>query len=151
MMVYSVAPMKCTVHLYWHFLLFSPDVLLQLTQLSCKVIGSWMCQIGASWWGGGTLYCTKLLQVLIYCCRVLRSVAGTTDSSVLADSREGSRDCAVLCMVLCCTVTPSCYCCRLLLCSCRRHLAARAPVHRQEPLSILSQYLSINYQGKKQT
>ena len=38
------------------------------------------------------------------CFQVLRSVSGTTDQSILAHSREGSRKCAVLCMSLCRTV-----------------------------------------------
>jgi hypothetical protein len=42
------------------------------------------------------------------------------------------------------------FCCRLLLCSCRRHFASGAPVHHQELLCILFQRLWICYQGKKQ-
>ena len=48
-----------------------------------------------------------------------------------------------------CTVPPSCYCCRLLLSYCRRHLAARASVHNQALSLILLHCVWISSQGKK--
>ena len=44
----------------------------------------------------------------------------------------------------------SCLCCRLLLCSCRSHLVAGAPVHHHEILWTLFLCLWICFQGNKQ-
>jgi hypothetical protein len=59
-----------------------------------KVMGSWSCQVARA-------RCRKLLQVHT---PSLRSVSGTTDQSILANSREESRNCSVLFVSLCRTV-----------------------------------------------
>jgi len=49
-------------------------------------------------------YCTKWLQVIIRLLSGATFSSGNTDNSILADRRERSRECSVLCMSLCCTI-----------------------------------------------
>jgi hypothetical protein len=151
---------SCAVELHSHLPLFTSDVSTigaADTRVVTMLVGdlrppqSWEVR-AVKWRGHVVPNCCKCSYT---CFQVLCSVSGTADQSILADRKEGSRECTVLCMSLCAlyeggTVTSPCLCCRLLLCSCRRHLASGAPVHHQELLWILFQCLWICYQGKKQ-
>jgi len=108
MMFYSVAPVSCTVELILNFLLFSSEVSLHLARLSCVLwtFAPAKSELSSSdsWWGGGTFYCTKWLQVIIRLLLGATFSSGNTDNSILADRRERSRECSVLCMSLWCTI-----------------------------------------------
>jgi len=159
-MVYSVAPVSSAVELHSHLPLFTSDVSAVGTADSCvstMLLGELRTRNHgklelAS--GEGTLYqIAANAHTLASGCYVPFQEPPTKVFWQTAGREAGT----ALCFACHCaalyqggTVTSSCLCCRLLLCSCRRHLASRAPVHHQELFWLLFQCLWICYQGKKQ-
>jgi len=157
MMFYSVAPVSCTVELILYFLLFSSEVSLHLAKLSC-MLGTFAPAVRAV----KQRFMTRRGHVLLYQMAasdhtlVVGCHVQLQETSTIAFWQTGGREAGnALCFAChcdalyeCCTVTPSCHCCRLLLCFCRIHLAAGTTLHHQELLWILFHCLCIFYQKK---
>jgi hypothetical protein len=160
MMVYSVAPVSCAIELHSLLPLFTSDVSAigaAYSRVLAMLVGD-LCtrnhrKLDLSS-GEGTLYqIAANAHTLTSRCYVPFQEPPTKVLWQTAGREAGTALCfACHCAALYegSTVTSSCLCCRLLLCSCRRHLASGAPVHHQELLCILFQCLWICYQGKKQ-
>jgi hypothetical protein len=159
MMVYSVAPVSSAVELHSHLLLFTSDVskigaadsrafAILVGELRTRNHGKLELSSGE-----GTLYqIAANAHTLASGCYVTVQEPPTKVFGQTAGREAGTELCfACYCAALYqgSRVTPSDLCCRLLLCSCRRHLASGAPVHHQELFWLLFQCLWICYQGKK--
>jgi hypothetical protein len=140
-MVYSVAPVSCAVELHSHSPLFTSDVstigaadshFLSMLLGDLRTRSHRKLELSS---GDGTLYqISANAHTLASGCYVPFQEPPTKVFWQTAGREAGT----ALCFACHCAalyeggaVTSSCLCCRLLLCSCRRHLASGAPVHHQ--------------------